>query len=78
MENQPIQIINNKLLNLDQVIELVGISRSQIYSLIGCGQFPATVRVPSVTGKRLRIAKWRLSDINTWINDLEHVETEKK
>ena len=81
MQNLPIelpQILTNKLLTLDEVISLVGIKRSQIYDLIGCGQFPAQVHVPSVTGRRMRIAKWRLSDINTWINDLNHVEIEKK
>ena len=81
MQNLPTeltQILTNKLITLDEVIGLVGIKRSQIYDLIGCGRFPPQVNVPSVTGRRMRIAKGRLCDINTWINDLNHVEIEKK
>ncbi|MDV7201481.1 AlpA family transcriptional regulator [Roseovarius sp. 10] len=47
---------------MPQVIEQTGISRAQIYALIGCDQFPRPIRI----GKRA--VGWIEADIQAWIN----------
>jgi len=49
------------LLRLKQVVNLTGISRSEIYRRMAKGKFPRQYRIS--TG----IAVWRQSDIASWI-----------
>ena len=53
------------ILRRKDVEALVGLSRSTIYYLISQGLFPAPIKL----GKRA--VGWKVSDIETWVNDRE-------
>ena len=42
-----------RLLKIDEVLEIVGVSKSVLYEMIGRGQFPRPVRIS------LRAVRWR-------------------
>lgn len=50
------------ILRMPKVIERTGISRAQVYTLIGCDEFPRPIRI----GKRA--VGWIETDIQAWIN----------
>lgn len=52
---------NEKILKLKQVIEIVGISRSSIYSLVQRGAFPKPIKIS------IRSSGWLLSEVERWI-----------
>ncbi|MBR0573387.1 MULTISPECIES: helix-turn-helix transcriptional regulator [Pasteurellaceae] len=52
----------NQLLTLSEVVELVGIGVTSIYKYMKQGKFPQPKRI----GKRA--VRWRLSDIEEYIN----------
>ena len=52
-----------QILRRKDVEALVGLSRSTIYYLISQGLFPAPIKL----GKRA--VGWKVSDIETWVND---------
>lgn len=54
-----------KMLRLQQVIEMCGLSRSTIYDLIARGEFPAGCRL--ISGGRSRA--WPSSVIRQWMAD---------
>ena len=54
---------NNKFLRLPEVIDLVGLSRSQIYKLIDSGDFPKQIKVCQ------RVSAWLNHDIDHWIEE---------
>lgn len=50
------------ILRMPEIIERTGISRAQVYALIGCGEFPRPIRI----GKRA--VGWIETDIQAWIS----------
>jgi predicted DNA-binding transcriptional regulator AlpA len=56
----------DKLLDIYQVCEIVGVSRASIYAWADLDLFPEPVRVG------IRRTKWRMSDIRKWIKDRTH------
>ncbi|MGI9568248.1 MAG: AlpA family transcriptional regulator [Desulfobulbia bacterium] len=62
MENN--QCLHIKLLRLPQVVEKIGLKRSQIYLLMGEGRFPKPLRLGP------RAVAWRLDEIDEWIRQL--------
>lgn len=52
---------NARLLRRGDVQRRTGLSKSTMYSLIACGQFPAPVKVSP------RTSAWIESEISTWI-----------
>jgi prophage regulatory protein len=53
---------NKKVMNLNDVLATLGISKSTLYRLIGAGQFPK----PFKLGERLNA--WRVETIEAWLN----------
>lgn len=53
-----------RLLRRTEVEEIVGLRRSAIYDRIAKGTFPQPVRF-----KAARAVRWRLSDIDTWLEE---------
>ena len=53
--------IDLKLLRLNQVRELTGLSRSSIYRLIGESAFPEPIRLSA------RAVAWRVVDLHAWL-----------
>ena len=53
---------HTKLYRLKQVLELTGLSRSSLYSLIKTGQFPEQINIG------LRAVAWRAGDVIDWID----------
>ena len=49
------------LLHLTEVRRLVGIGKSQLYRLIGAGDFPAPVKIR-------RSSRWLSSEVHAWIH----------
>ena len=50
----------DRLLNMAEVLEVTGLSRSSIYSLMRQGVFPEPLKVGP------RAVRWRLSEIEEW------------
>jgi len=48
------------LMSLDQVLPIVGVSKSKVYSLVQSGLFPEGVKVG-------RSRRWRQSEIADWL-----------
>lgn len=61
----------DRLLKLEQVRELVGISRSQIYALISEGLFPSPISLSNLgrSGPGSRCSRWSYQQIQKWIRD---------
>lgn len=53
----------SKLIRLEDVKALTGLSRSSIYKFIAEGTFPAQIKLGE------RIAAWILSEIQEWIDN---------
>ena len=53
--------MTDRLLRLDNVIELVGFKSSKIYALIASGEFPRPIKIDSAS-------RWRESVIQAWID----------
>ena len=54
--------MEDRLLRRREVEEITGLSRSTIYRMLKTGQFPQSVRI------RSRSVRWKLSDINEWMD----------
>lgn len=52
--------LNDRLIRLEEVLEMCGISRSEIYRQISEGRFPRPVKVG------LRAVRWWQSEIDDW------------
>lgn len=57
------------LINSDQLAEMLGISRKSLYHALDVGQLPSPIKI----GNRLR---WRIEDIEAWLDDLAVSEAE--
>lgn len=53
-----------RLLRLEDVVEITGLSRAQVYKLMSKNQFPLQLKMP---GRRVA---WRAEDIDKWISEL--------
>ena len=54
----------DRLLKVDEIALICGMSKSTIYRRVADGSFPAPIRVG------VRAARWRRSEINQWIESL--------
>jgi prophage regulatory protein len=54
-----------RMLRLKELIKVVGLSRSTIYALIANNKFPKPIHLTPHT------SVWRLSVINSWIDERE-------
>lgn len=52
-----------RLINIHEVVELIGLSRSTIYVLVSAGKFPKPLKLTE------RRVAWRNSDIASWVQD---------
>lgn len=57
----------DRIIRMNELTSIVGLSRSTIYRLIQEGKFPKQIRLS------IRTAGWRLSVINEWINQKETI-----
>ena len=55
-------IMLNKILRLNSVIEVTGLSRSSIYLMVQRGEFPKNIRL-----NNYRAVGWLEKDIQEWI-----------
>lgn len=53
----------NRLLRLPEVINLIGLSKAQIYNLISLGEFPPQIKLGA------RAAAWIESEVDQWIEE---------
>ena len=53
-----------RLLRIDQVLEVVGVSKSVLYEMIGRNEFPRPVRIS------LRAVGWHQWEIDDWLESL--------
>jgi len=53
--------IDKKVVNLQEVIATLGISKSTLYRLIGAGHFPKPFKLG------MRLNAWRVETIETWL-----------
>ncbi len=53
-----------RLLRIDEVLEVVGVSKSVLYEMIGREQFPRPVRIS------LRAVGWHQREIDEWLESL--------
>lgn len=75
MHNRPPPMAEpERLLSLEDVIAKVSLSRSQIYKLMGIGNFPARICIGDGTGKPTKNALWRESDLDIWIRGLATIQ----
>jgi len=63
MQHQPEWQEGYKLINLDQVMDLTGMTRSPIYSLMAAQKFPRPIKI----GKH-RVA-WILQEVQQYLNE---------
>ena len=55
--------MSDRLLTRTEVQSRVGLSRSAIYRLMRCGQFPAPLQIGP------RAVRWPLSEIESWLSE---------
>jgi prophage regulatory protein len=54
----------DRLLKIDEVLELVAVGKTKLYRMLKDGEFPPAVRLGS------RSVAWRRSDVERWISEL--------
>ena len=60
-----------RLLDEQAVLNLTMLPRSTMYELLAGGAFPKQVNIiDPKTKQRKRIARWKLSDVEDWVNEL--------
>lgn len=60
--------MNDRILRVQEVVDLVNVHRATLYKMMGRGEFPRPLRLgPNARG-------WRKSDIDAWMANLEEVE----
>lgn len=55
------QMVKNRFIRLPEVLNLVGLSRSHLYALVGKKQFPKPVKLG------IRSTAWLESEVHEWI-----------
>jgi len=58
-------LTSHRFLRLSEACQLVGLSRTSIYSLMGQGRFPASIKIGS------RAVRWRMADVLGWQAQVE-------
>ena len=53
----------DRLIRLKELIKIIGLSRSTVYKLLSEDKFPKRIRLTQ------RTVVWRLSEIETWIEE---------
>ena len=56
---------SNRFLRIKEVIQKVGLSRSQVYRLIQAGTFPSPFKIGS------KVSVWSESLVNEWMSGIE-------
>jgi len=64
--------MTDKMLKVNQVEKMVGISESTIYKLVKQGMFPEQVRIST------RCVRWRLSEVQEWMQIGQDAWKEKR
>ena len=54
-----------RLLNVREVTELIGVSRSTLHRMVSDNRFPRPIRVG------LRAVRWRLSEVLAWMESCQ-------
>lgn len=58
----------DRILKLQEVIDIVGIKKVTIYNMMKIGKFPKQVKLtPTSVG-------WKLSDIQGWLKNLQYAD----
>ena len=55
--------MSDRLLRLEEVLDLCGLSRSELYRQMADGRFPGQVLVG------MRAVRWRQSEVDKWIRE---------
>jgi prophage regulatory protein len=53
----------DRLIRLRELVKLLSISRANVYRLMKMGKFPQPIKLAE------RTVAWRLSEIETWVQD---------
>ena len=61
-------LTDKRVLRREEVVALVGLSRSTIYKLIGRGEFPRPVQLGQ------RATGWRADEVAEWLESRERTE----
>jgi prophage regulatory protein len=62
--SDPVENTAPRLLNIDQVSKIVGLSRSSIYRFISEERFPRPVKLTD------HISRWNVSEVNQWVDSV--------
>ena len=65
LPSHPTAYREGTLMNIKQVSELIGLSRSTIYKRVAEGTFPHPLRIGA------RSVRWMIDDISTWRDSLQ-------
>ena len=57
----------DRLIRMRELVGIVSMSRANIYRMVKEGKFPKWIKLAE------RTSAWRLSEIEAWIKDREHV-----
>ena len=62
---------SDRLIRLPEVLNMVGISRSQIYNLISAGHFPSPIKLrgSEIKGLSTRCSCWSENQVQNWIQE---------
>lgn len=63
---------NMKFYRIKQLVEMLNVSKSSIWSWLSAGKFPNPIKIGNNT------TVWRSSDIESWIKQHEEVKDESK
>ncbi len=74
MENAQKQ--SDRLINLQEVIAITAVSRSQIYNLMKHQDFPASLSLSY--GKANRCSRWSFNEVIDWIEQKKMIGLNKK
>ncbi len=61
----------NRVLRIQQVLEIVGVSRASIYTWMNHGEFPHGIKL----GRKA--VGWRATDIYDWLNDRSNAHSKE-
>ena len=57
-----LQVSSRTLIRINDVLRLVAISRSHLYAMVKCGEFPPPLKLST------RSSAWKLSEVEAWVD----------